>query len=116
VSTVVGFSVTEIARQAAVRPPEWLTELEACIVKRANGWVWVDQDRPQYLAMMAKYRGQPRPSLNVEGPPTAEWPAPRPRGLGDTIARVTKALGIKPCGGCQKRQEALNKLVPYKQG
>lgn len=38
------------------------------------------------------------------------------RGLGDTVARVIHAatLGtVTPCGGCQKRQEALNKLVPY---
>lgn len=36
------------------------------------------------------------------------------RGLGDTVAKVTKMVGIKPCGGCQKRQEKLNKLLPYK--
>ena len=36
------------------------------------------------------------------------------RGLGDTIAKATKAVGIKPCGGCKKRQEWLNKKVPYK--
>lgn len=35
-------------------------------------------------------------------------------GLGDTIAKATKAIGIKPCGGCKKRQAKLNKLVPYK--
>jgi hypothetical protein len=38
---------------------------------------------------------------------------PKSRGLGDTIAKVTTALGIKPCGGCKKRQELLNKLLPY---
>lgn len=36
------------------------------------------------------------------------------RGLGDTIAKVTKAVGVRPCGGCKKRQEKLNKLLPYK--
>ena len=35
------------------------------------------------------------------------------RGLGDVIASATKAIGIKPCGGCSKRQAALNKLVPF---
>jgi hypothetical protein len=35
------------------------------------------------------------------------------RGLGDVIARATSAVGIKPCGGCQKRREALNKLIPF---
>jgi hypothetical protein len=36
------------------------------------------------------------------------------RGLGDAIARATSAVGIKPCGGCKKRQEVLNDLVPFK--
>ena len=35
----------------------------------------------------------------------------RDRGLGDTIKRATDALGIKSCGGCQKRREALNKIT-----
>jgi hypothetical protein len=46
------------------------------------------------------------------------------RGLGDTIAKITKATGIKKvvdtvaealdvdCG-CPKRQEALNEMFPY---
>jgi len=36
------------------------------------------------------------------------------RGVGDTIAKVTTAIGLSPCGGCKNRQEALNKLFPYK--
>lgn len=39
----------------------------------------------------------------------------RSTGLGDTIAKVANKLGFtktKDCG-CQKRQEFLNKLVPY---
>jgi hypothetical protein len=39
------------------------------------------------------------------------------RGLGDTVKklidRVTNGK-VKPCGGCKKRQEALNKIMPYK--
>jgi hypothetical protein len=35
------------------------------------------------------------------------------RGLGDTIAKVTKAIGMKPCSGCSKRQRKLNSLLPY---
>lgn len=34
-------------------------------------------------------------------------------GLGDSIKKVTSALGIKQCGGCKKRQEKLNRLFPY---
>ena len=50
----------------------------------------------------------------------------RSRGLGDSIAKFTKATGInslaqmgaravgkKDCG-CNKRKEALNKVFPYK--
>ena len=33
-------------------------------------------------------------------------------GLGDVIAGATKAVGIKPCGGCQKRQAAMNRVTP----
>ena len=40
-------------------------------------------------------------------------PAPKPTpGLGDLVAGATKAVGIKPCGGCQKRQAALNAATP----
>ena len=42
------------------------------------------------------------------------WTGPT-MGLGDTVAKVIKAVvGIKPCGGCHKRREALNALVPYR--
>lgn len=38
------------------------------------------------------------------------------RGLGDTVAKITKAIGVKPCGRCKKRQEKLNEKFPYKDG
>jgi hypothetical protein len=36
-------------------------------------------------------------------------------GLGDSIAKLTEAIGIKPCVGCEKRKNILNKLFPFKQ-
>lgn len=30
-------------------------------------------------------------------------------GLGDVVKRVISSLGIKPCGGCERRAEALNR-------
>ena len=39
------------------------------------------------------------------------------RGLGDTVKNViSKATGgkVKPCAPCQKRREALNKMMVYK--
>ena len=36
-------------------------------------------------------------------------------GLGDVVAHVIHATtGIRPCKGCKKRQEWLNKAVPFK--
>ncbi|WP_405861307.1 hypothetical protein OG361_38800 [Streptomyces sp. NBC_00090] len=32
-------------------------------------------------------------------------------GLGDAVARVTSAAGIRPCGGCARRAEALNQWM-----
>jgi hypothetical protein len=32
-------------------------------------------------------------------------------GLGDAVARVTTAMGIRPCGGCGRRAEALNRWM-----
>ena len=36
------------------------------------------------------------------------------RGLGDTVAKITKRFGVQPCGKCKERQAKLNDLVPYK--
>ncbi len=44
-------------------------------------------------------------------------PTRRPRGFGDTVANtINRYTNIKPkkgCG-CKKKQEALNKIFPYK--
>jgi len=34
-------------------------------------------------------------------------------GLGDVIKRVTYAMGIKPCGGCERRAAALNRWMVF---
>lgn len=36
------------------------------------------------------------------------------KGFGDSVASITSLFGVKPCGGCKKRQEKLNKMFPYK--
>lgn len=37
---------------------------------------------------------------------------PRTIGLGEVVAASTKAIGIRPCGACQRRREALNRATP----
>ena len=42
---------------------------------------------------------------------------PPSRGLGDTVERLIKKVTfgkVKPCGGCKKRRDTLNRLVPYR--
>jgi hypothetical protein len=34
-------------------------------------------------------------------------------GLGDVIKRATYAVGITPCGGCERRAAALNRWVAF---
>jgi hypothetical protein len=34
-------------------------------------------------------------------------------GLGDAIKKITYAVGIKPCGGCEKRAAALNRWIRF---
>jgi len=34
-------------------------------------------------------------------------------GLGDVIKRATSAVGIKPCGGCERRAAALNRWLVF---
>jgi hypothetical protein len=34
-------------------------------------------------------------------------------GLGDVIKRVTYAVGIAPCGGCERRAAALNRWLVF---
>lgn len=34
-------------------------------------------------------------------------------GLGDLIKRTTYAMGIQPCGGCERRAAALNRWMSF---
>ena len=34
-------------------------------------------------------------------------------GLGDAVKRITYAMGIKPCGGCETRAQALNRWMRF---
>ncbi len=34
-------------------------------------------------------------------------------GLGDVVKRITYAMGIKPCGGCEARAASLNRWMVF---
>jgi len=51
----------------------------------------------------------------------SQLPNRKPKGLGDSLENLIFIAGInitgqapKPCGGCKKRKELLNKIIPYK--
>ena len=70
-----------------------MADLESVAISTTDSEMTFDLDDPKYIALKNKYG--------------------KLRGLGDVVAAVTSAVGIRPCGGCKKRQEALNKLVPF---
>jgi hypothetical protein len=42
-------------------------------------------------------------------------PVLQPRGLGDVLStKIQKATGKKPCKGCRKIRDAVNKVVPFR--
>jgi hypothetical protein len=34
-------------------------------------------------------------------------------GLGDVVKRATYAMGLKPCGGCERRAAAMNRWMVF---
>lgn len=89
------------------RPAEYIDDLRTCALEVTEADMSFDADGACYQALLAKYRAKPAIIMPVA--------VQRSRGVGDTIARITTAVGIKPCGGCAKRQAALNKMFSYKQ-
>ena len=35
-------------------------------------------------------------------------------GFGDTVAKITKAFGITPCDGCERRRKKFNEALTYR--
>lgn len=48
-----------------------------------------------------------RNRLTIPAPISKEMP------LGDAVKQFTHFLGIRPCGGCQKRAQTLNRYVTF---
>jgi hypothetical protein len=58
---------------------------------------------------------------NESDPPVFRMSIPRfisdeDLGLGDVVKRVTSSMGIKTCGGCQRRAERLNHWLVFSGG
>ena len=55
---------------------------------------------PRYAPLRDKYINEP------------VTPVQSNTGLGDVVANITSAMGIQSCGGCKRRQQLLNAVVP----
>jgi hypothetical protein len=89
----VTFTLARLEQVAPRRRPGYLDACRACAVESTADALTFDKDSECY-AELAKFR--------------------KSRGVGDTFAKFTSAVGIEPCGGCKERQAKLNKLFPYK--
>lgn len=49
----------------------------------------------------------------LEGPEEKTDQVLKSGGLGDFIATITEAVGIEPCGACDRRKDAFNKAFPW---
>jgi len=59
-----------------------------------------------------KRRGRPAKRIKTEEQLIKEVEN-KSTGIGDTVAKITKAIGIEPCVDCKKRQRFLNYIFPY---
>jgi hypothetical protein len=76
---------------------------ECSCYRISTRWCELCVSKPKYQLLWEQGRG-----------PGQTWDTSKPsRGLGDTIAKLTRKIGIKPCGGCTQRQTVLNRAVPY---
>ncbi|MFF1909940.1 hypothetical protein [Kitasatospora sp. NPDC058218] len=56
----------------------------------------------------AAERARPTPRVRLPG-----FISDEETGLGDVVKRVTSTFGIRPCGGCERRAETLNRWVGF---
>lgn len=86
--------VSATSVQCALLPPQIRVSTRICATCMSQ---WTD--------------GQPP---NADNLTPALVPLAPSRGLGDTVAKLTSAVGVFPCGGCKRRQRLLNDLIPYR--
>ena len=66
--------------------------------------------------MSRKKMPKPQPPRTARAPVRVRLPGllvANEVGLGDAIKHLTFSVGIKPCGGCERRAAALNRWVVF---
>jgi hypothetical protein len=60
---------------------------------------------------MGESRRTPREPFQVRLP---GFVPEEPVGLGDAVKRATSLVGIRPCGGCERRARRLNQWIAFR--
>ncbi len=100
-------------------PPPPPNDLGACCIVLGNGSTACNEvNQATCIANGGTWLGAGTHCANIECPPPGaianEWNVKnKSRGLGDTIHRLTNALGIPHCKSCAERAAILNKVLPY---
>lgn len=107
-------SIEAIDKMAPLRP-EGYKEAILAAGEVKDGFVWVEWDT--YMHLLQQY------SPNARVPKQMGIDPKHLRGLGDAVAVVAQPIArgidkvfgtnVQGCGGCKKRQEYLNKAVPF---
>ena len=66
--------------------------------------------------MTEKTESKSRPDESASSPHRVRLPGfinDEEIGLGEALKRTTSYLGIRPCGGCERRAEALNRWLVF---
>jgi len=80
------------------------------------GWLINRWQVPGRENNTVNHKTKPRPGKRNTGPYNLHLPGfliEEQIGLGDAIKHVTYRLGIKPCGGCEKRASRLNQWMQF---
>ena len=83
------------------------TVRDGCVECPYHGWLYNAYGR---CVEIPSLRGSELPKPRVRVP---AFLVEEEIGLGDAVKRVSYAIGIKPCDGCEKRAEALNRWMRF---
>lgn len=94
-----------------------LRKVKASVVSAPGEWKFDDQAAWRALACLMPERvgvqSHECAAFTRVTPTKDIWTNFKSRGLGDTVKKVTDKMGWSQCGGCEKRQGKLNRLIPY---
>lgn len=95
--------------RAAAEEPKFVRNLHVCVLS-CREW-----DHAEFQGICRHNQKPIQDNAEADECPHSTGRKFESRGIGDSVAKaIQKATGKKPCGGCAKRRDLLNKALPYK--